>query len=237
LTGGFDEILSQLMGEVTDELLQARAFKTKVQPEIDDDFPTLHAHSLLGLWGALESLVEDLFMGMLSLKPTLLQNEQFSRFKLPITAMAGPEDARSQSILDAVAKDLGTNLLTGAGQFEALLKHVGLDGGLTDKLRRALVESQKIRHVWAHRAGIADERFLIDNPSAQQWQLGERVNVGAEQYNRYLNGIAMYASLLQRRYMESHIDSGLPVLKDSQSYEGTLAELFPKPPSAVADGA
>jgi hypothetical protein len=125
LTGGFDEILSQLMGEVTDELLQARAFKTKVQPEIDDDFPTLHAHSLLGLWGALESLVEDLFMGMLSLKPTLLQNEQFSRFKLPITAMAGPEDARSQSILDAVAKDLGTNLLTGAGQFEALLKHVG----------------------------------------------------------------------------------------------------------------
>ncbi|KIM15295.1 hypothetical protein QV65_24580 [Rhodococcus erythropolis] len=39
------------------------------QKEIDAGFSTLHAHSLLGLWGAFECLIEDIFKEAIMLIP------------------------------------------------------------------------------------------------------------------------------------------------------------------------
>src|ERR1022692_3432671 len=54
------------------------------QKEFDAGFPLLHAHTLVGLWGALEVAIDDLLVGILTNEPTLLQNDSFAKIRVPL---------------------------------------------------------------------------------------------------------------------------------------------------------
>ncbi|MBB4134066.1 hypothetical protein [Gordonia humi] len=57
--------------------------------EANEGFPTLHAHALLGLWGAFERLVEDTFVALIVDQPELLESEQFAKVKLIRPGISG----------------------------------------------------------------------------------------------------------------------------------------------------
>src|SRR6266849_830444 len=50
----------------------------------DAGFPLLHAHDLVGLWGAFEAAVEDCLVGILINEPDLLRSDAFSRLRIPL---------------------------------------------------------------------------------------------------------------------------------------------------------
>lgn len=106
----------------------ARLKKRRAQADLEASagFPTLHAHTILGLWGALECLVSDLSMEVITNSPSLLGGEPFSKVKMPVS-MAG-SDIRSivTHAIDEASRQRGSDLSDGVGRFEKVLTLAGL---------------------------------------------------------------------------------------------------------------
>lgn len=151
--------------DVDEENLKWVEWKAGVaQKEIDAGFPTLHAHSLLGLWGALECLVEDIFRESIKALPELLAGEALSKIKLPVSVLYGSEEERANLLLFELSRNLGADKRLGVGQFEVILDPINLGGAVPHKIKDAVFDAQQTRHIWAHRGGIADATFVERRP-------------------------------------------------------------------------
>ena len=168
--------------------------------ELDAEFPLLHAQSLVGLWGAFECLVEDVFTSRLAQDPTLVSAEPFAKIKLPasILLMRDGFDVH-QVILSEFSRNVGFDLSQGATRFERLLIPVGLGGEVPDELRDMIFEAQQIRHVWAHRAGIADAKFVERCPGLGT-SVGARIDLGNAEFSRYMAALQAYGLIILNRY-------------------------------------
>jgi hypothetical protein len=65
-------------------VVQAAAEAKHAKDEAGKDFPLIHAHALLGLWSALESLIEDAAIAWLIYRPQALQLPDFAKIRVPI---------------------------------------------------------------------------------------------------------------------------------------------------------
>lgn len=179
-----------------DALQQAAEQAVKAQAT---DFALLHAHSLMGLWGALEAAIEDLVCTRLMENPELLTGAVFSRLKLPVSALAMSDWDRARTIVYALQKDLATEASIGAGQFDKLLRAVDIDGGHSARVRRNFVLAQQYRHLVAHRGGRADQKFMKACPQVNV-ALGERVHLSSSDFNEIVIAIGIYTVTVMNRY-------------------------------------
>lgn len=191
----------------------------RARREVDGGFSMLHAHSLLGLWGALECLVEDVFIHRLANDPTLLAAKEFGKIKVPAAAVAQGATATAEAVLFEAARANGTDLRGAPGRFERLLEFVGLGGFIPSQIAHALHRAQEVRNVWAHRGGIADRRFIEKCPD---WGVGEgeSVSLTFEQFGPLMHGIHMYVVLIVNRYRMAQ--GRTPVWAECAGYEGVL---------------
>jgi hypothetical protein len=125
--------------EVESQLNEARASGELARAEMDADFPLLHAHSLISVWGALEAMVNDVVRTWIRHRPSLLGGEAFAGVKVPLAEFHRMKSAeRVESLLEQV-RPQGTG--GGFQTLEAWLAKVELDGPLDEKLRRSLIEA------------------------------------------------------------------------------------------------
>lgn len=188
--------------------------------EAEAGFPIVHAHNLIGLWGALECFIEDLFVASIEVEPSLLAADPFRKVRLPAALLVQPDPrAQAVAVLNEATRAVDADMGVGVGKFERLLKMVGLDGAVPDRIRDAVFEAQQIRNVWAHRGGTADARFVERCP-ALGYAPGDRVNMGAPQFLHLMHGIHMYGAVVIRRCA---VKAGrVPGAPECIGYEGTL---------------
>ncbi|ODR24327.1 hypothetical protein BHQ19_16855 [Mycolicibacterium porcinum] len=208
------------LGMDEDEIRSAEWRAGIAQKEIDAGFPTLHAHSLLGLWGALECLVEDIFRESIKALPELLSGETLSKIKLPVSVLYGPEEDRANLLLFELSRNLGADKRLGVGQFEVILDPVRLGGGVPPKIREAILHAQQIRHIWAHRGGTADGQFVERRPGRAR--VGERVDMKADEFLPIMHGLHMYALVILNRHMKNL--GRAAVAAHCPGYEGVLTD-------------
>jgi hypothetical protein len=178
--------------EAGDRIRAARTAAVFARSELDTDFPLLHAHSLVGAWGALEALVDDVARSWLTNWPSLMATEAFSDIKVSVgTFQSMTRAQRIDYVLAQVSRSHETG--DGVGRLESLLADVGLGGRLDDRLRRRLVEIHQIRNVYAHRGGLADADARAACPWRRDWKLGEQILVGNEAYAQYLGSLGDFA--------------------------------------------
>lgn len=133
--------------------------------EIENDFPLLHANALVGLWGALEACINDLCLLWL---PCMERQElgdalEGTRVKLGEYLSLGEEE-QWLWILDQLQRSDGGSLRTGIGQFESILKPLGVSPSVDSAVRTTLFRIKAMRNLYAHRAGRADAKFLKEWP-------------------------------------------------------------------------
>lgn len=162
------------------------------------DFALLHAHSVMGLWGALEAAVEDLVATRLVRHPELFAEPALAKIKLPVSVLAMSRWDRARAIVTALQRESGSDNARGLGQFDKLLRPVGLGGDYTSRLREAFVFAQQYRHLVAHRAGRADEQFMTACPKVET-QLGDPVTLSRADFNRVTTAMAVFAGILMNR--------------------------------------
>ncbi len=193
--------------------------------EITSDFPLLHAHAIMGEWGALECLIEDLVEAWVRFKPEALESPAFSRVKVPLAGfLSMSEGDRMRFLVSEVQRDLKLDLKSGATKFERILDAIGLDGPVDPRVREALYEVQNIRNVWAHRAGIADRRLVEACPNLP-FAEGEKVNIGRERYTHYRNSMLAYVVTVLNRCHE--VRGFIPVPFDLPEFEGAAGAVNP----------
>jgi hypothetical protein len=197
-------------GAETESVRLARELADLAKGEIETEFTRLHGHSIVGVWGGLESLVEDVVVAWLKNRPSLLLNESFRRVKVSVGEFqASTRDARLRYLVGETDRRLGIS--AGLPRFEQLFEAVGLGGPLDEKLRRKLIEMYAVRNVVAHRRGIADRKLRTECPWRRDWRLGRPVKIGHEAWSEYMSATQTYGvELIRRTGAHFGIDIGNP---------------------------
>jgi hypothetical protein len=167
--------------------------------EIERDFPFLFGHGVIGLWGALESLIEDVFVAWIDQHPEVLAAPAIAKIRIPLAEyeMLDRQD-RCRLIVAELQRDLRADLKSGATKFETLLKVINLDGPVDSGVRSALFEAQQLRNVLAHRGGIADRKFVAACPHSK-YKIGDVIGIGSEDFGRIIDALIAYGMTVYNR--------------------------------------
>jgi hypothetical protein len=170
--------------------------------EIGSDFALLHAHSLIGVWGALEAMVDNAADYYLQVnRQASLERPVFQRIKISAASyelMSGQE--RRAFLINEAKRESKADLSMGLGQFEKVLHAIGLEGPVDPRIRNTLFEAQQIRNVIAHRGGRADSQFLERCPNLS-YGIGDPVSLNRSQFHDIVVAMALYARTVLRRVL------------------------------------
>jgi hypothetical protein len=218
-----------LDGDTPDQVLAHAAHDAKyAQLEIDRRFSTVHAVSLLGLWGAMECFVENVFVAMVSSTPVILSGKAFEKVKLPANVLGMNGIERAEVVLAEFSRTTPFAGRSGVTPFEDLLSPLGLAGPVPRAVREAIYEAKSIRNVWAHRGGVADRRFVAQCPHLG-FAVGEAIDLDAKTFLRLMHGLHMYAVVVANRYRDQV--GMVRLVSECHGYAGCLAEI-PLPSSS-----
>jgi hypothetical protein len=166
--------------------------------EIENDFPLLHAHTVVAIWSALEASIPKFAASFLVEKPATLERPAFEKIKIPVGRYEQmPMDGRMAYIVDAVLQDQRAGH-PGVARYEALLDAVGLGGNIPDELRRDLLEVSQVRNLIVHQFSIVDARFATACPWLDVHP-GSRFNVKHRDYCRYRDAVIRYVTEIAER--------------------------------------
>ena len=178
----------------SDALRAARQRAAFAEVEIRNDFPLLHAHTLVGLWGSLEVMIEDLVVAWLANKPACLKDSALSKIKLPVGAIESlSTEQRMRLVLEQWKRREGSCHRAGINRFESCLEAIGLTGPVDDDVKRNVFEAQQVRNLVVHRSSVVDTRFVESCP----WMglsLGDQLAIGAGQFSRYAAALTCYST-------------------------------------------
>jgi hypothetical protein len=180
-------------------LEKARTQAEFAQKECESGFPLLHAHTLVGLWGALEAAVEDLVVGILVNEPPALRKEVFAKVRLPLSEYERLEqDERMRFLVRELQRGAGFAGRQGIESFETILGTVDLSGGVDPEIKKAVWEAHHLRNVIVHRGSFADRRLVMNCPSLGL-QVGDAVTITNESLHKYSRALVGYATAVVHR--------------------------------------
>lgn len=169
------------------------------QAEVDADFPLLHNHTLVGLWGALEAYTSDIAVNWVEHLNPREWGDDIAKMKIKLGDWVSlPEDQRSEWLVDQIRRTSSSDLKAGIGQFESVFNAIGLDGPVDDAIRTVLFQTKALRNVIAHRGGRADARFVADC-SDFGTSVGDEVRLSRLQLAAALEAMTIYANTVANR--------------------------------------
>ncbi|MFL0239279.1 hypothetical protein [Mycobacterium sp. SMC-17] len=181
--------------------------------ELASGFSFTHAVTLMAVWGAFEAFVADGCKAQLLLHPELVETKPFESARVPASLLFKDRRDRVAALYDHAVVRLRSDVrqgdktpLIGIAKIEAQLKIVGLGNrghDISDELGQAILHAQQSRHVWAHRAGKADEQFIKNCPMITT-EVGKIIQITQEQNDLYCYALIVYGLLINNRFREAH---------------------------------
>jgi hypothetical protein len=142
------------------QIAEARTRGEFATQEVEQGFPFLCGHTIVGLWGAFEAAMEDFLVRWILYSPGSLEAVSQHRLRVPATNfMNATDQERAQLLLAELSRNLQADVKLGISRFEELLSRFDLAGNPEQELRQKIFEMQQVRHIWAHRGGLADVQF------------------------------------------------------------------------------
>lgn len=128
--------------DLLEESVEEQRMRARLaQAEIDKGFPLLHAHTVVGVWGALEATVIDFLVTWITNEPDALQEEAFAKIKIPLAEFEClDKDDRMRVLVNELERSLRSQFKAGVSRFEALLSVIGLSGPINEEVRKTLYE-------------------------------------------------------------------------------------------------
>ncbi|BBX39806.1 hypothetical protein [Mycobacterium simiae] len=199
-------------------LLKQRVEKAGLPPEkyaavldLNRDDALRHALVLVASWSALEAYLEDFSKAVLQADMSILANKDFDKVKVPVAELLAPEDEKLDNVYQAMQAFVGTK--AGTKRFEELVELLGLGGQVPKVIKDNVYNAQMIRNVWAHKAGVADLKFVRQAPQLGFTQ-GQLVSISLEQLRDYLIAILAYGMIVMNRYRANCGLGPMPMTND-----------------------
>jgi hypothetical protein len=190
-----DHTLGTVREDNPAELEEADAIASWAQKERDNGFPLLHAHTVVGMWGALEAAIEDMLVVLLCEEPERLQKEPLSKVRISIAEFEVlDQEQRMRLLLDEMQRNAGGQKY-GTDKFDGVLGRFGLSGPLDPEVKKDMRELHHVRNVIVHRASRADRR-LVDGCPWMGLKIGDVVQVRHEDFERYFTALEEYFGVI-----------------------------------------
>ncbi|WP_396926659.1 hypothetical protein [Mycolicibacterium sp.] len=198
--------------------------KLRQQLDPDREDPRRNGLTIVAIWSAFESSFDDFAKALIMERPDALRGKDISRIKVPITQLFADGEEKAEVVLDGIKDAVGKG--AGVSRCEAILKYVDLSGSVPKEIQEAVYHSQMIRHIWAHRVGIADAQF-VQKAKQLGFGEGELVTVDTQQLVDYLSAIILYAMILMNRHRQVHgLEPVTGILDTNENTSGTMREAF-----------
>lgn len=198
------------------QLVKARETAAFAEAESKAGYPFLHEFVLVGLWGAMEAMVEDLMVALISNEPVLLRNEQLSKIKIPLADYEPlDKEQRMRFLVTELQRTLRTAQRQGINAFESLLDCIGLSGSVSEPAKKSFWEMHHLRNIIVHHRSQADRAF-IDACPWFGFKIGERISITVENMNLYTTMLAGYALDMVYR-MAKRFDVKMPSKEELDS--------------------
>jgi hypothetical protein len=186
------EVTSELKSDLQ-KAVEDSIFTTN---ERDNDFPYLHAYTLVGQWAALEAGIEDMLVGLLVNEPKVLDGDAFAKIKLPLAKYELlDKEERMRFLLNDVQRTQSSGTAQGANTFENVLEVFELSGPVEEDIRTNLWEMNHMRNVIVHRDSRADLRLIQACP-ALKLKVGDRLFVTHDNYAYHANAVIDYIRII-----------------------------------------
>ena len=73
------------LGEIESEVIEKwKPASEFAKEQVKNSFPLLYAHSLVAIWGYLESMIIDFIVSFINRNSNLLENDIFKKIKIPL---------------------------------------------------------------------------------------------------------------------------------------------------------
>jgi hypothetical protein len=126
-----------------------------------EGYPYLTGVLTLRVWTAFEATLDDILLEWLAGTTIWQESAAVRELKGPLIEFASsPRDMQAEFIAEQLRATTRATLKLGVGRFEELFMAVGLGGPIDDDVRRTVYEFSQVRNALAHRAGVADRRFV-----------------------------------------------------------------------------
>lgn len=190
--------------ELNSELEQATEDAEFTSKEKDQGFPLLHAHTLVGVWAALESGIEDTLVGILCNEPAVLRTPALAKIQIPLSRYQELDDEeRMRFLLSKLQQDQASGSIQGVNLFENLLSVFNLSGPVNSSTSEAMWKMSNLRNIVVHRDSRADRRF-VENCPAMNLKIGDRVIIDHDTFasttSEAMNYVMVLVGRLATRY-------------------------------------
>lgn len=183
------------------------------------EFSYLYELVLVKFWSILEAGIEEIAVECLKRPDECKDSDLLRSIKGPLLEFAAASiDQRAEFLYAEIKVATKSALKIGVGVFEAVLEPLGMAGSVDDLTRRLLLELQQKRHVFVHRRGIADKRFVEACPFLD-YKIGDPIVVNQTSVWKLGIGVGLYNFELQKR---NFVRAGLGVPESLDKYRETL---------------
>lgn len=157
----------------------------------ESDYSVMNAHSLIAIWGALETCIEDTIANIILYSPSAA-----SRLEALNVTMER-SDASEDSVYAIVSKLERKLVVRGdiVATYDAFLGHFGLEAPTSSEAADALREANAVRNCLLHRGGRIDSRATRTAPSLAGRE-GQVISVSSQDYLRYYSAVGEWATAL-----------------------------------------
>lgn len=216
-----------LMDEKEDERKETDSrlvekLRRQLDPDLED--PRRNGLTIVATWSAFESSFDDFAKALIMERPDSVKNKDIAKIKVSITQLFTAGEEKAEVVLEGIKDTVGKG--AGVSRCEEILKYVDLSGPVPKEIKDAVYHSQMIRHIWAHRVGVADAQF-IKRAKQLGFREGEIVAVDSRQLADYLNAMLMYAMILMNRHRVTHgLDAITDIFQVGNEGDSTLKAAF-----------
>jgi hypothetical protein len=168
----------------------------------ESDYAILNAHSLVAIWGALETCVEDTVVSILLNWPTALAGLDAIGVRSDLSQLADDKEVHAlYSKIEHKLSVRGDIVET----YSAVFRHFDLDASVPKETAAVLLEANALRNCLLHRQGYIDSRAVRNAPSLHGRD-GEKVRISSVDYLRYHKAIsdwtvALLTSAVKSKYI------------------------------------
>lgn len=182
-------------------------------------FSYLYELMLVKFWSILEAGIEEIAVECLKRPDECKDSDMLRSVKGPLLEFASAStDQRAEFLYSEIKVATKSALKVGVGVFEAVLEPVGMAGSVDDLTRRLLLELQQKRHVFVHRRGVADKRFVEACPFSD-CKIGHPIAVDRTSVLKLGIGVGLYNFELQKR---NFLRAGMDVPESLNRHRETL---------------
>jgi hypothetical protein len=191
--------------EITDDLKRREEVEELgkfADNEVKNGFPFLFSFVTVAVWGMLEVVVEDVLLGILLNEPGAREKDEIAKIRIPLSKY---EELDKEERMSFVLAELSRSNATaqGVNGFEALLQIFDLSGEVDEVFKKSLWEMNHVRNVILHRGSHADSR-LVESCPWMGLNVGDRVLVDRERFDRYFDGAKGYVDALEHRLFKRY---------------------------------